>query len=153
MAAGRGLPESSSFPDGQGNQVTVRRQVKDNVAAVGLDGIEEGGLVEPVPGHDMRLRFYQNPNGLQVAQPGSMDEWGAAVAILRINRSAMLEQAGDTLSSFGIQRGRRGAEQFEQRWQAIGARGIYVSPLRDGRPEQRQISLSNCPRELLAGRR
>lgn len=48
-----------SFFDGQGEQVTVRCEIEDDVAVVGFDGVEQGRFVEPITGHDIGLRLDQ----------------------------------------------------------------------------------------------
>ena len=94
-----------SFFDGQGEQVTVRCEIEDDVAAVGFDGVEQGRFVEPITGHDIGLRLDQEADGLKVAEPGGMDERSAAVGIAWVNGGAVLEQAGDTLTMLAVQWG------------------------------------------------
>ena len=140
-----------SFFDGQGEQVTVRCEIEDDVAAVGFDGVEQGRFVEPITGHDIGLRLDQEADGLKVAEPGGMDERSAAVGIAWVNGGAVLEQAGDTLTMLAVQWGGGGTEEFEKRRQAVGGGAVDVGPGDDGRFEQGQIPLPDRLEELLIG--
>jgi len=140
-----------SFLDGQGEQVAVGGEVEDDVAAVGFDGVEEGGFVEAVAGHDVRPCLGKEPHGFEVAEAGRVDEWGAAVGVHRVNGGAVLEQTGDALAVLAVERGGGGAQQFEQGWEAVGGAGVYVRACGDGGFELRKVPLLDGLEELLFG--
>lgn len=116
---------------------------------MGFDGVEEGGFVKPIAGHDVSFCLHQQADSVQIAKTGGKDKRGAFVAVEGFNSGMVGEQTGDALAVVGIQRGRGGTKQFQEGRQTVGAVAVYVGTLGDGLAEQRQVSLPDRLDKLL----
>ena len=146
-----GLPEGFAFPDGQGDEVAVGGEVDDDVAAVGVDGVEKGGLGEAVAGDDGGFGFDEHLDGLEVADAGGLDEWGALVGVFGVDGCAVFEEEGDAIAVVFVQRPGGGAKEFEQGREAVGAAAIGVGAGLEGFFEEVLVRLLDRLEELLVG--
>src|SRR5437016_10541008 len=64
---GLAVLQNFSFFDSQGNQVAMGREIEDDVAAVGLDGVKESAFVQTIASLHVSLGLDQKTDGFQVS--------------------------------------------------------------------------------------
>lgn len=104
--------------------------------------VEQGGLVEPIPHHDISTGFDQEMDGFKVASPRRVNQSRSSVTVSRVNLRATFQQECNALAPPGLERRSCPRHRLEQGRQPVRASAIHISPLSHRRLHYQQIPLS-----------